>query len=91
MPLWEIPDDENPLAAPAFAITQCDADGSVIKTRRGDDWKKSGQNQVAVVTDKPSCHHVDYLVDGARAQRKKQERENFTSGGRTMTGHIGNR
>ena len=31
---------------------------------------RSKQNQAAVVVDKPGCHHVDYLVDGARAMKR---------------------
>ena len=33
-PLWPIPPGEEALGAPAFSITQRDADGSVVKTRR---------------------------------------------------------
>ena len=64
-PLRVIPLDEDAIAAPAFGITQLDADGSILKVRRGDDWKRSHQNEMTQVFDKPDCHHVDYGAKGA--------------------------
>ena len=69
-PVVENPENMTPLVAPAFAISEHDVDGSVLKTRRGDDWKRSMMNEAAVVKDKPSCHHVDYIVDGSKAARR---------------------
>lgn len=71
MPLWAIPEGVTPLIALAFSITQLDADGTVLKTRSGDDWKRFRMNDNAGVEDKPAVHHVDYLLDGVKAQWRR--------------------
>ena len=69
--LRQIPPDQVPCGAPAFSISQYDAHGSLLKIRRGDDWRRSLHNSTGVVEDRPSVHGVDYFIDGARASRKK--------------------
>ena len=86
VPLWKVPKGEHALGAPAFAITQLDADGSVLKIRRGDDWKRSRQNDATVVRDRPGCHHVDFLVDGAKELKRKDKKKRLTVWGHDHDG-----
>ena len=85
-PLWKIQRNQEPIGAPAFSITQTDADGSILETRRGDDWIRSKQNEAATVSDKPGCHHIDYLVDGASELKRRDPSKKLTVWGHDHDG-----
>jgi hypothetical protein len=53
-------------AAMAFAIVTHNDDG-IIKVRRGEDWRRSGHNGAAQVSDRLHHHTVDSIAGAARA------------------------
>ena len=49
------------LKAAAFPIDQTDARGE-LKTRRGEDWRRSGANATTKAVDKPTLHVLGHYI-----------------------------
>ena len=58
-------EDTDVIASFAFPIIQTGSDGSP-KVRRGEDWRRSGQNGTVQVEDQPHHHNIDCYVAAAQ-------------------------